>query len=107
MAEIGIGVDRQPNPARRLELARWLDLRLRPLFAGRVIESDEMTWLVLLRMIDRTKAANRTIPVADLIIAAAAERHGLIIVTRNVKDFAGTGVQVLNPWLPSPTPVLA
>jgi predicted nucleic acid-binding protein len=32
------------------------------------------------------------------MIAAALE-HGRIVVTRNVKDFAGLGVALINPWL--------
>jgi toxin FitB len=32
------------------------------------------------------------------MIAATAIEHGLTIVTRNVRDFAGLGVAVLNPW---------
>jgi predicted nucleic acid-binding protein len=31
---------------------------------------------------------------ADLLIAATARVHGLIIVSRSVRDFAGTGVVV-------------
>jgi predicted nucleic acid-binding protein len=32
------------------------------------------------------------------MIAATALEHGLTVVTRNVKDFAGLGVAVFNPW---------
>ena len=32
------------------------------------------------------------------MIAATALEHNLTVVTRNVKDFAGLGVAVLNPW---------
>jgi len=35
---------------------------------------------------------------ADGLIAATALEHGLIVVTRNVKDFARLGVQLVNPW---------
>jgi len=34
----------------------------------------------------------------DGMIAATALEHGLTLVTRNVKDFAGLGVVLLNPW---------
>jgi hypothetical protein len=37
-------------------------------------------------------------PVIDSLIAATARVHGLTIVTRNVKDFERTGVEVLNPF---------
>ena len=35
---------------------------------------------------------------ADLLIAATARVHDLILVTRNARDFAGTGVVVYDPW---------
>lgn len=38
-------------------------------------------------------------PERDALIAATALTHGLTVVTRDVEDFAPTGVAVLNPWL--------
>ena len=38
----------------------------------------------------------------DSQIAATALAHDLVLVTRNVKDYAGTGIAVLNPWEQSP-----
>jgi predicted nucleic acid-binding protein len=35
---------------------------------------------------------------ADCAIAAIAKTHGFIVATRNVRDFPGTGVELLNPW---------
>ncbi len=37
----------------------------------------------------------------DLLIAATALHHNLVVVTRNNSDFSPTGVQVLNPFNPS------
>jgi predicted nucleic acid-binding protein len=31
-------------------------------------------------------------------IAAIAKTHGFIVATRNVRDFQGTGVDLINPW---------
>jgi predicted nucleic acid-binding protein len=39
---------------------------------------------------------------ADGLIAATALEHGLIVVTRNVKDFARMGVALLDPWIDVP-----
>jgi predicted nucleic acid-binding protein len=41
---------------------------------------------------------SQPLPVIDALIAATAQVHGLTVVTRNVRDFELTGVQVLNPF---------
>jgi predicted nucleic acid-binding protein len=38
------------------------------------------------------------LPVVDALIAATARVNGLTVVTRNVKDFQRSGIQVLNPF---------
>ncbi|MEM7132401.1 MAG: type II toxin-antitoxin system VapC family toxin [Chloroflexota bacterium] len=35
---------------------------------------------------------------ADLLIAATAIEHSLVVATRNVQDFNGCGVQIFNPF---------
>jgi toxin FitB len=40
----------------------------------------------------------RPLPVIDALIAATARVHGLTVITRNVKDFALTELEVLNPF---------
>jgi predicted nucleic acid-binding protein len=36
--------------------------------------------------------------VVDGLIAATALTHDLTLLTRNVADFSGLGVTILNPW---------
>ena len=40
----------------------------------------------------------RPLHVPDGQIAATALEYGLTLVTRNVKDFVGLGLTILNPW---------
>jgi predicted nucleic acid-binding protein len=42
--------------------------------------------------------ARRSVSAIDALLAATAAAHGLTIVTRNVRDFAGTGVTLLDPF---------
>lgn len=35
---------------------------------------------------------------ADILIAATAQVHGLTLVTRNVRDFEGIRIELLNPF---------
>lgn len=40
------------------------------------------------------------LPVIDGLLAATAKVHGLTLATRNVKDVARSGVEVVNPFAP-------
>ena len=60
------------------------------------ISSDILTdWLRLSRSL---RLSGKSKDPADLLIASTARIHGLTLVTRNVRDFADTGVVVYDPW---------
>lgn len=44
--------------------------------------------------------AGRVLHLPDALIAGTATVHNLILATRNVRDFADLGVDVVNPWEP-------
>jgi predicted nucleic acid-binding protein len=44
------------------------------------------------------QANGQTRTQADMLIAATAQIHALTIITRNVRDFDGCGIGVLNPF---------
>lgn len=95
LGELRKGVERLADPARRLALLDWLETELPAFFAGRVLAVDAVVadrWGHLLAR------AGRPVPAIDSLLAATALQHGLILVTRNVRDVIDLGVQVLNPW---------
>jgi predicted nucleic acid-binding protein len=49
-----------------------------------------------MRALQRARGHART--QADMLIAATAAEHGAILVTRNVRDFEGCGIRVLDPF---------
>ena len=98
LAEIRYGIERQPDPVFRQELSVWLDRRLRPWFAGRILPVDEEVILEWRRMVARGRENSITFSQPDLFIAATAYVHALVVCTRNEDDFRQTGVQVFNPW---------
>ena len=98
IGEICKGLTVHPEEHRRAILKQWLDNTLRPWFAGRILPISEAIserWGILE---GQCQMKGLTLNVPDGLIAATALEHDLTIVTRNVRDFAGLGVTVLNPW---------
>ena len=96
-AEIRRGIELLPVGKRLTQLEEWQD-DLQISFAARLLpvtKSIGDRWAVL-----SAQAQRRGTPLAimDGLIAATALEHDLTVVTRNVKDFAGLGVPILNPW---------
>jgi len=98
LAEIRFGIERAPHLPRRAEIEQWLANTIRPMFAGRMLAITEEIMLRWRLLVEDGRKAGRTFPQPDLIIAATALEHDLTLVTRNVKDFAGLGIAILNPW---------
>jgi len=74
-------------------LRDWLDGQLLPGFDNRILGVD-------MAVARRCAALHVPDPRSyrDALIAATALVHGMTVVTRNVADFAATGVLLLNPW---------
>lgn len=98
VGEIRQGIERLRvrNPSRATALDAWLQ-ELRQSFSDRLLPIDERvaeTWGRL--------NARDAFPVVDSLLAATAEAHGLILVTRNTKDIERSGVRCINPFEAAP-----
>lgn len=98
LGEIEKGVHLMPTGRRRQALEEWLDHTLPALFTGRVLSVDDDVSKTWGRLSAQRQQTGRPLPVIDGMLAASALVHGLTLVTRNVGDFGGLGVSVLNPW---------
>jgi predicted nucleic acid-binding protein len=98
LAELLAGVAALPVGKRRTALARALDQKVLPLFEGRVLAFDTQAAHAYGAVQTGAAAAGNPISFADAAIAAIAAAHGYALATRNVRDFKGTGVVLINPW---------
>lgn len=91
--ERGVLSVQRRDAAQGARLRSWLDGQVRPEFAGRILTVDDTV---------ATRCAHLHVPdrrnEADALIAATALVHDMVVVTRNVRDFEGTGVVVVDPW---------
>jgi predicted nucleic acid-binding protein len=99
LGEIRKGIERLRgrDPLQADVFATWLN-ELGARFAERIIPIDTA-------IADQWGRLNATTPrnTVDSLIAATASVRDLTVVTRNITDFDGCGVRLLNPWEKRPT----
>lgn len=102
LAELLAGVAALPAGRRRNKLAQAVSEQVLPLFEGRLLAFDAQAAHAYVRVQAGAQAAGNPISFADAAIAAIAAAHGFALATRNVRDFKGTGVELIDPWVPIP-----
>jgi toxin FitB len=98
IAEMDAGVlklRRQRKSKRADELADLVNSILSD-FGDRVLPVDTETARHVARLGEQSH--RHPISLADLIIAATATRHGLILLTRNMAELGRLGIAVLDPF---------
>lgn len=91
--ELGILLIERRDPAQRAILRAWMDGHVLPAFAERILAIDTAVARRCAQLHVPDPKSER-----DAFVAATALVHGMTVVTRNVADFAATGVATLNPW---------
>lgn len=94
IGEIQRGIMKLAASQRKRELERWLQSALLVRFQDRILSLNVD---VMLKWGELT-AQGRTLPAVDSMIAALALHYDLYLVTRNVRDFEGTKIKLVNPW---------
>lgn len=98
LAELLAGVETLPQGKRREALAQGLTRQVSALFEDRVLNFDARAAQCFGTCLAGAQAQGNPVGFADCAIAAVAKTHGFIVATRNVRDFQGTGVALINPW---------
>lgn len=98
VAELWQGVECLPAGLKKRQLAQALAELLATVFGHRVLAFDAAAAVMLGRLMAERRRAGRPLGWADAQIAATARTQGLALVTRNVGDFEGCGLELINPW---------
>lgn len=96
--EIRLGIEELAIGKRRTELEHWLEEGVPNWFQGNLLPVTKAIAGRWGRISIQAKRKGAPVAIADVLIAATAIEHGLTLVTRNVKDFAGITVPLINPW---------
>ena len=97
-AELRYGAEILPMGQRRERLLAVIEGMIWDDFAGRVLPFDSGAAQAYATIAAARRAAGRPINHADCQIAAIAHSKGASVATRDVNDFEGCGIEVVNPW---------
>jgi tRNA(fMet)-specific endonuclease VapC len=98
IGEIAKGICKLTPSKRKESLTTWLNETLPNRFENRILTLDVSTMVLWGNLVGQLEQNGRPLPAMDSLIAVIALQHSLSLVTRNEKDFAGTGVVIINPW---------
>jgi predicted nucleic acid-binding protein len=101
VAELRAGLALLPAGKRRAGLQEGLEMRVLPLFAGRVLPFDLGCTQAYAALMAKARDSGLVIASADGYIAAIASANGLTLATRDTGPFKAAGAKVINPWQPS------
>lgn len=97
-AELRYGVERLPDGRRKTLLRAAVEGLLRDDLRRRVEPFDAAASVRYALLVARRERQGRPISGADAQIAAICQARAATLATRNVTDFADTGVEVVDPW---------
>ena len=97
VAELLAGICRMPEGKRRKRTDMTVKLALMTL-ADRTFAFDTQAAEDYARILVEREHRGKPTSIQDAMIAAIACSWGASVATRNVKDFEGTGVKLINPW---------
>jgi len=83
---------------RREVYERWIEDDLTQQFDGRILSFDDKAARTWGRLMGDGDRKGLTPASADAQIAAVTIDHGMVLVTRNVKDFQQFDIEIRNPW---------
>jgi predicted nucleic acid-binding protein len=98
VAELGYGVARLSPGRRRDDLARRIDGLMVRLFTERVLSFDQAAAEFYGGVAVVRERVGRPIDIPDAQIASVCLQRGAVLATRNVRDFEGLGLTLIDPW---------
>lgn len=97
-AEMMLGARLLPSGKRRAALESAMDAMFNEDFAQRILPFDSAAAVDYVGIVATRRDRGRQISQFDAQIAAIAKHHAARLATRNVVDFEGCGLALVNPW---------
>ena len=96
--EMFFGLHCMPDGHRKQTLLRGVNRLFEVRFSGQVLDYDSDAASIYSVVASGRRAAGQPISQSDAMIAGIVRAHGATLATRNVRDFEGCGVMLVDPW---------
>jgi predicted nucleic acid-binding protein len=100
LAELRFGLALLPEGRKKGALAKACDAIEYEIFAGRILAFDQRAAHFFARLRALRQASGRPLAVMDAMIGGIAAAHAMTLATRNVEDFSGLNLAVVDPFDP-------
>ena len=97
-AELRYGAELLPHGRRRTDLEHRINRILIGCFGERILPFDSEAAGIYASVRANRLKSGFSVGVEDTMILGIAKSQGAAVATRNVEDFVGSGVKVVNPW---------
>jgi toxin FitB len=98
VAELRYGVERLAPGRNQSDLRNAIENIVEGLFQGRVLPFDSAASIAYARIMVRREQIGRRIAQMDAMIAAIALTNGAALASRDTRDFADVGLDLINPF---------
>ena len=97
-AEVYYGIEIKVRGKKRASLEAFAERLFGGTFKGKILSFDSNAAMYFARMSASLKSRGKKMNEFDAQIAAIARMHRAALATRNLRDFEGCGVELINPW---------
>jgi len=97
-AELRAGVAVLPSGRQRTDVSRRMELLLTRTFGDSILPFDGPASAHYAEVVAARQRAGRPISALDAQIAGICRQHDAVLATRNMRDFASIGVELIDPW---------
>jgi hypothetical protein len=98
IAEIRYGIAQLPDGKRKDNMLVACERLEAETFAGRILPFDHRAAHCYAELRATRRSTGKPMSVMDAMIAAIALAHAMTLATRNVRDFEGLGVPLVDPF---------
>lgn len=98
-AELRYGAAIMPVGQRRDTLASDIEAMLRASFENRILPFDSTAARAYAQIAAARRVIGRPVSYPDSQIAAIAHSRGMAVATRNIRDFEGMRIALINSWV--------